>query len=488
MQILLVVNNPKDWPLRVSGVQIVSARSYLTEPTFDNMGPTRVLNLSRTYRYQSTGYYVSLLAEARGHRPEPSVATIEDLKSQTLARLYSDDLVEQIRQTLTHVRTPDFTLSIYFGRNVAKRYDRLALRLFSLFRAPLLRAYFVRDHNGWHLQRIAPIAYSAIPENHREFVAQAASQYFSGRRRGVRAKVPRFDIAILYNAQEPRTPSNRSAIRKFMRAARDLRMEPHLIDKSDYGRLAEFDALFIRETTAVNHHTYRFARRALAEGLAVIDDPISILRCTNKVYQAELLEHYKIPTPKTMIVHRDNIGEVEPTLGLPCVLKQPDSSFSQGVVKASDSITLVSEVVRLLQHSDLIIAQEFLPTEFDWRVGVIDGEPLHVCRYYMAKDHWQIIKNVGNSGRSHFGRVETLGVDKAPARAVKLALRAAHAVGNGFYGIDIKQSGGKYYIIEINDNPNVDAGYEDAVLGDDLYRRIMMSFVRRLEQKQRAAA
>jgi glutathione synthase/RimK-type ligase-like ATP-grasp enzyme len=61
-------------------------------------------------------------------------------------------------------------------------------------------------------------------------------------------------------------------------------MEPELIEKEDYGRLAEFDALFIRETTGVNHHTYRFARRAEAEGLVVVDDPQSILKCTNKVY------------------------------------------------------------------------------------------------------------------------------------------------------------------------------------------------------------
>ncbi len=45
--------------------------------------------------------------------------------------------------------------------------------------------------------------------------------------------------------------------------------------------------LFIRETTYVDHHSFRFSRRAEAEGLVVIDDPQSILRCTNKVFLAE---------------------------------------------------------------------------------------------------------------------------------------------------------------------------------------------------------
>ena len=61
---------------------------------------------------------------------------------------------------------------------------------------------------------------------------------------------------------------------------------------------AEFDALFIRETTLVNHHTYRFARRAASEGLVVIDDPESILKCTNKVFLAELLSRHKMPMPQ----------------------------------------------------------------------------------------------------------------------------------------------------------------------------------------------
>ncbi|MHA0111298.1 ATP-grasp domain-containing protein, partial [Klebsiella pneumoniae] len=84
-------------------------------------------------------------------------------------------------------------------------------------------------------------------------------------------------------------------------------------------------------TTAVNHHTFRFARRAAAEGLVVINDPESILRCGNKVYLNELLEKNQIPAPRSHVVHRDNMYEIIDKVGFPCVLKQPDSSFSQGV-------------------------------------------------------------------------------------------------------------------------------------------------------------
>ena len=40
------------------------------------------------------------------------------------------------------------------------------------------------------------------------------------------------------------------------------------------------------------------------------------------------------------------------------------------------------------------------------------------------------------------------------------------------------------FVIEVNDNPSIDAGVEDAYLGEDLYLRIMQEFLRRLELKR----
>ena len=68
-------------------------------------------------------------------------------------------------------------------------------------------------------------------------------------------------------------------------------------------------------------------------------------------------------------------------------------------------------------------------------------------------------------------------------RLLKTALKAANLIGDGLYGVDIKQCRGKYYIIEINDNPNIDAGYEDRVLKDELYRKVMEVFLRRLDNR-----
>src|SRR3712207_9083250 len=98
--------------------------------------------------------------------------------------------------------------------------------------------------------------------------------------------------------------------------------------------LAEYDGLFIRETTSIDNHTYRFARRAWQEGMPVIDDPISMIRCTNKVFLMELLGSNQVPMPQTMILAESgDLPRAMDELGLPLVVKIPDGSFSRGVFK-----------------------------------------------------------------------------------------------------------------------------------------------------------
>jgi len=479
---LIVVNKPAEWSLRIPGVEVVASRDYLTDLRFNSIRGAKVFNLCRSYRYQSTGYYVSLLAEARGHKPLPSIMTIQDLKSQSIMRIASEELAELIDKSLAHIRPDEFQLSIYFGRNVAKRYQRLSTKLFNHFQAPLLRAQFVRTREGWQLRSVQAIAENAIPEAHHEFVVDAAQQYFKGRRSPIsRRRAFLYDLAILYDPNEADAPSNATALRKFVRVAESLGLATELITRDDYARIAEFDALFIRATTRVNHYTYRFARRAAAEGLVVIDDADSIVKCSNKVFLSETLTRHRILTPKTLIVHRGNINRIVSELSLPCILKQPDSAFSQGVYKVDTPESLAHAVDRLLGLSDLIIAQSYQPTDFDWRVGILNNEPLYVCRYYMAPRHWQIVKRDASGKKRSEGAADTLAVEDAPPNVIRTAVRAARFMGNGLYGVDLKQVGKSCYVIEVNDNPNIDAGIEDMVLKDDLYKRIMRQFIDRID-------
>lgn len=484
---IVVVNNIKDWNLKIENVEVVPAKTYLMDSQFSELRNIRIYNLCRSYRYQSIGYYVSLLAEAREHKVFPSVNTIQDIKSQAIIRISSDELDQMIQKSLAKLHSKNFELNIYFGKCIAKQYEALSAQLYNLFQAPLLKASFVFNKK-WILQNVTHIALSDIPEDYKTYATHFAREYFAKKRSSSsRRSSSIYDLAILVNPQEKDPPSNKRAIKNFIDAAESLELSAELITKDDFSKIPEFDALFIRETTAVNHYTYRFAQRAAAEGLVVIDDPESIIKCTNKVYLAELMSGAKIPRPHTMIVHKDNRALIPSVLGLPCVLKQPDSSFSRGVVKVDTKEELKEKLDNFLDRSDLIIAQEFMPTDFDWRIGILDKKPLYACKYFMAKGHWQILKwknpHDMNSAVKD-GDAHVFPISEVPERVLKTALRAANLVGDGFYGVDLKEIKGKAYVVEVNDNPTVEAGVEDEVQKRQLYVTIMRSILNRIKLKK----
>jgi glutathione synthase/RimK-type ligase-like ATP-grasp enzyme len=480
MSALLVIENPEECPLDFSGVDTVAARSYLAEESFSATRSVKVFNICRSFRYQSIGYYVSLLAEARGHKPVPTITTIQDMKSVGIIRLASDELDEWIQKQFAGESAQKVSINIYFGKSPQKQFEPLASRLFKFFPAPFLRADFSASPS-WQLQNVSPLFVKEIPESERDVAERTAREFVSGRKIVTPRRVfSRYDVAILADPAEKHPPSDARALKNFIKAADFLGIGTELITRDDSRRLSEFDALFIRETTNVDHHTYRMARKAVAEGLVVIDDPVSILRCSNKVYLAELLQRHRVATPKTLIVHSNNLDRLLSEFNLPCVLKEPDSSFSQGVVLISTAEQLSAQAARLLKKSDLFIAQEYLPTDFDWRIGVLDRRPLFACKYFMAKKHWQVIDH-RESGKIVEGKWETLPVSKAPRAVVATALKAAHLIGDGLYGVDLKQVGNRVVVMEVNDNPNIESDVEDDVLGEELYLRIMQVFLQRID-------
>jgi glutathione synthase/RimK-type ligase-like ATP-grasp enzyme len=171
------------------------------------------------------------------------------------------------------------------------------------------------------------------------------------------------------------------------------------------------------------------------------------------------------------------------TLGLPCVLKLPDSGFGLDVVKIESEEALRQQAERFFKVSELIVAQEWLPTGFDWRVGVYDRRPLFVAKYFMAPGHWKIIE-VAEDQKMIEGKTVAMSIGEAPEQVINMAVRAANLIGRGLYGVDLKEVDGRVYLIEVNCNPNIDAGNEDQVLGEALYRELLGVFARRIAERR----
>ena len=483
---LLIVDRRADVKWAKGNLQVVSARDYIAKPEQVKVPRgARILNLSRSHRYLGTGYYCSLLAEARGERVIPSVKTILDLSRKDFYRAQLAEVNEALRRMIKRMpQAPEasFNLTVFFGHADDARFQDIARSIFDLFRCPLLKVQ-IRLKDAWTVHTLEPLSLADLrPDQEAQFEA-ALDAYTRASWREPTAKEPaRYTIAILHNPKEELPPSSPRALQKFVKAGESLGVAVELIEKKDYLRLAEFDALFIRETTNLDHHTYRFAKKAAKEGMPVIDDPNSILKCTNKVYLAELLRANRIPAPKTVIFDKRGLATLDQEIPYPIVLKIPDGSFSRGVFKVQNRSELEATAEGLFEQSDVILAQEFMYTEFDWRIGVLNRQPIYVCQYLMAKKHWQIVKHGGN-GRAEQGSSRTLAVEEAPPEVIDIAVKAAGLIGDGLYGVDLKQNDRGVFVIEINDNPSIDLGVEDAKLKDELYRIVMREFVRRLENR-----
>ena len=426
---------------------------------------------------------------ARGHRVIPSIKTINDLSRRSLYSLDIRDLDKLLDKAWADhpsATATSYTENIYFGSAQHPEFQDIARQLFDLFPCPLLQVQF-RKQQRWFIESLKSLPLDELSDAEQDEFANALDNFSRKIWRAPRGKRKyRYDLAMLHNPQEEMPPSNRTALKAFVRAGRKLGIDVEMVEKKDFNRLAEYDALFIRETTAVNHHTYTFAKKAEREGMVVVDDATSILRCTNKVFLADIARASALDEPRTEIIYKDsphNIELLEQTIGYPMVLKIPDGSFSRGVIKASSREELANALKELFSRSFVLLVQEFFYTEFDWRIGILDRQPLFACQYFMSSGHWQIYQH-GAGGQVKSGDFRTMPVREAPREVIKLATRAASYFGEGLYGVDIKQSGDRLALIEVNDNPNVDAGVEDVYLGEDLYRKIMQYFVDRLERKR----
>ncbi len=476
--LLIVTDELSDWKDFFPSKQVMTVAQYLDG--YPAQGALQVINLCRDLSYMEAGYYCSLMAEARGHRVIPTVMTVNDLSQSFMYRFRPKDFGKNLAAVET-IQT-----KIFFGKTELSGFERVARQLFERFMVPVLEVSLRRINGQWQLEALHPFPFQALSDSEQDRFGEAL-EAFSQKvwRQPKRGKRARYDIALLVDPDEAMPPSDPSALKRFVRAADRLGINMETIGPADMARLGEFDGLFIRATTSISNYTYRFAQAAQNLGLVVMDDPESIMKCTNKVFLTELLAQHKVPRPQSRILRRgapELVEEAKASIGYPMVLKVPDGAFSVGVVKVRDDAELEKELDRLYAKSALLLAQAYIPTEYDWRIGVLNRQPLFACRYYMSRGHWQIYQHHGN-GRVSSGGFDAVDLKQVPKAVMDAALKAANLIGSGLYGVDVKERDGQVFVIEVNDNPSIDRHVEDAFLGELLYDRIVTEFLRRIQMR-----
>jgi glutathione synthase/RimK-type ligase-like ATP-grasp enzyme len=514
---LVVADTPL--PERFAGLPSLSADRYLEGVPEALEEGLVIVNLCRSYQYLSKGYYVSLLAEARRQRALP---TLEDVEETSNPFTYLRTLQEAGLKTIDYsvqgsVRGRRRVLprrivvgdavkleglqgesgvrfgpapggfvdvTVVFGRTGEARFRRVCAAIWRLYAFPLLRVRMYENGDGWKVGQVQPLGLPQVGPAEIGLLAAALAR--GSATRAVRTPAPalaRHRLAVLWDKDDPTSPSDDETLDKLARIGGRRGLLVERIGKRDLARLAEFDALFIRTVTMINHYSFTFSQTAEGLGMPVIDDTGSIIKCSNKIFLYELFKRDGLPMPDTAVISPKNWREEVRPLGLPVILKVPDGTFSLAVKKAENAAELEALAREMFKRSPLLIAQRFMPTDFDWRVGVLEGRVLWAARYHMAKKHWQIAKR--SAGGTRFGRVEAVPIADAPPAVVSLALAGAALIGDGLYGVDIKETADGPVLIEINDNPNLEAGYEDAAEKDLPYEAILDCFQRRIEEEGR---
>ncbi|MDH5592633.1 MAG: RimK-like ATPgrasp N-terminal domain-containing protein, partial [Gammaproteobacteria bacterium] len=257
---LIVIENKEDWAPYFPSVQVVTVDDYLQNPSQMDRGRAQIINLCHSLDYLSPGYYCSMVSEARGHKVVPSLRTINDLSRKSLYAYDISELAFQLDKLISATNNAEqlgFVVKVFFGHCEIPSLQKLARQIYDQFACPIIEIEFsYKEH--WQIRRIGAGAINKLTENEQDSFANALDHFDRKLwRKPSKKRSFRYDMAILHNPDEKIPPSDSTALNNFIKSGRRIGIDVELITPKDYIRLAEYDALFIRETTATNNHTYK---------------------------------------------------------------------------------------------------------------------------------------------------------------------------------------------------------------------------------------
>jgi glutathione synthase/RimK-type ligase-like ATP-grasp enzyme len=245
-------------------------------------------------------------------------------------------------------------------------------------------------------------------------------------------------------------------------------------------KVPKTDGLFIRSRTDPLNISYIASKMAEMHGIPVIDDPRSIQICSDKVNMYMHLIKAEIPIPRTEFVRKsdlseESMGRLLDRMDGSLILKEPSTTFGNRVKRVTSPADAHHVAGNYLKMSDWIVGQEYIESDEDWKIGVLGGELLYACRYVLPTESQKIVAS--EEGEIPDYASESVPEADVPREAIDLAIRAARAIGDGLYSVDIKQRGGRQFVIEVNDNPSLESGE------DEYYPRIYNQIISNLMER-----
>ncbi len=263
----------------------------------------------------------------------------------------------------------------------------------------------------------------------------------------------------------------------FRDAADALDHRSYFIFPVEMRKISRTDALLIRSRTDPLNSTYVAARYAELHGVPVMDSSRSIQACSDKANMYLHLQAAGVAIPRTWYLDKNSMARAKGIgrdAGFPLVVKEPSTSLSNRVRVVHNEEELAHTASAYLRMSHLVVAQEYVESHNDWRIGVLDGRILFASRYVPPNPSEMVPTE--EEEIPYYG-VEVVGKEEVPGAVLSLAADAAGAIGDGLYSVDIKQRDGAALVIEVNDNPSLEHGEERVY--PDVFSRVIERLMER---------
>ncbi|RLF15762.1 MAG: RimK family alpha-L-glutamate ligase [Thermoprotei archaeon] len=213
--------------------------------------------------------------------------------------------------------------------------------------------------------------------------------------------------------------------------------------------LLEYDGGIIR-SIGFNISIYQLFRRiaifkALEDmGVTLMNPVDSLLISRNKLLTLVKLRKAGINIPKTFASELlKEEYEVAAKLGT-SVIKPVLGSRGYGISLLSDPDVAFNVLKTLALYKQYPLIQEYLKGKgYDIRVFVVNGRAIAAMKR-VATSSWKT--NIAQGGKG-----EPIELDE---EIESLAIKATSAIGLWYAGVDIMESNGRYYVLEVNGSPD----------------------------------
>jgi len=179
------------------------------------------------------------------------------------------------------------------------------------------------------------------------------------------------------------------------------------------------------------------------DGIRVMNSARAIERTVDKSWTSAILEGAGLPTPETVVCERAEDAFAATRRMGDVVIKPLFGSMGLGMVRVSDEDTAWRVIRAIESIRGIYYLQRFIPHEGrDVRAFVVGDRVLGAME--RRSDGW----------RTNFSRGGRVAAVTLPPAWADLALRAAHAVGAEYAGVDLLPAkDGTVYVLEVNGIP-----------------------------------